>query len=93
VHDIGYRVFCLKKHPHYYFSERNIKSDKVEVLIGGEEEKIKNFSEFVRIKFPEGVKNLRAGRNTVQKVLEKADDAQSKTEEFHSQSSNKFFIP
>lgn len=58
VHDVGYRLFLLDEAearliPH--LNAKNIKNEMqvVEVLVGGEKDKVESFIEFVKNNFPE----------------------------------------
>ena len=58
VHDVGYRLFLLDEAEAQlipYLSAKNIKNEAqvVEVLAGGEEDRIENFIEFVKNTFPD----------------------------------------
>jgi len=58
VHDVGYRLFLLDEAEYRlipYFSARNIKNkaEVVEVLVGGDKDRVEDFVEFVKNTFPE----------------------------------------
>jgi len=58
VHNVGYRVFLMEEAEALlipYFSARNLRDQlqQVEVLVGGEKEKVNSFVEFIRNNFPE----------------------------------------